>query len=250
MWVDCGGGAPLSRNLRANAAPRLDRRARAPNTEDLTGTAASALVEIRRRPSRSDPQRNAILERVDDCNALLCSSTMILSRPRPISLRLSGGSWRGPISQWRVRLSPTASSRWVWISTRRGASSAHRWGAGSVEPVSNGSGCNICRSALGGARSERERFDERLLPYGRLEDVDFQRTARGNRPDRAGRFVGNLTAMRDLDSTVLPGAVICPHAAYRRFSPRGAGIGGSCFPRDGWLACRARNAARSTKPPA
>lgn len=197
MWVDCGGGAPLSRNLRANAARRLDRRARAPNTEDLTGIAASALVEIRRRPSRSDPQRNAILERVDDCNALLCSSTMILSRPRPISLRLSGGSWRGPISQWRVRLSPTASSRWGF-GYRRGEAPPRRIDGAQARS----SPCRTVTAAtfavqLSAAREVKERSDERPLPYGRLEDVDFQRTARGNRPDRAVRFVGNLTAMRE-----------------------------------------------------
>lgn len=40
---------------------------------------------------------------------------------------------------------------------------------------------------LSAAREVKERLDERLLPYGRLEDVDFRRTARGNRPDRQAR---------------------------------------------------------------
>lgn len=153
----------------------------APTLDDVTGSLGRSPAELVLGPRGLTRQRNAILDRLDDCDAVQFFDDDFLPAPSylavverlfrtaPDIVVITGGviadGIKGPgfsIEEARRRLSAECD--------------VPAWDA--LEPVANGYGCNMALR-LSAVRAAQSRFDERLPLYGWMEDVDFCRSLAG-----------------------------------------------------------------------
>jgi GT2 family glycosyltransferase len=147
--------------------------------------------ELITSPSGLPRQRNAILDRVADCDALLFLDDDFLMAPRYVEATEAALlAWPDIVvtTGWTIAdgargpgYTPEAARALIRDNSQEGG----RQETGLMEtwPASHGYGCNMA-IRLAAARAHNVRFDERLPLYGWSEDVDYT-----HRLGRHGRIV-------------------------------------------------------------
>jgi GT2 family glycosyltransferase len=145
----------------------------APKADDI-GELAEAGVDIVIGPRGLTLQRNAIIERLDDCDIVqffdddfVPETTYLAEIERTFAAQPDIVMITGNVVADGI-LGPGFD---VAEARRKLADTPVR-GGDRLEPIKNGYGCNMA-ARLSAVRAAECRFDERLPLYGWLEDVDF-----------------------------------------------------------------------------
>lgn len=162
----------------------------APTRDDIPETLPNSLMEVIVGPRGLTRQRNAILERVDDCDVLQFFDDDFIPAATYLAAIEDGfAAWPDIVMATGKVVADGIIGPGLGIDEARHLLSVAPPTVGSVEPVANGYGCNMA-VRLSAVREVEGRFDERLPLYGWLEDVDFSRQLA-----RIGRIV-KLAAAR------------------------------------------------------
>lgn len=162
----------------------------APSEGDVAGVRARSL-EVVTGPRGLTRQRNAILDRVDDCDIVQFFDDDFIPAPTYLAEIEQGfRTWPDVVLATGTVIADGIIGPGLEIDEARQLLAASTMAARDpIEPVENAYGCNMA-VRLTAVRAAQCRFDERLPLYGWLEDVDFSRQLAG-----AGRIV-RLTAAR------------------------------------------------------
>lgn len=148
----------------------------APGANDV-GRAAEMLpgrVEVMHTASGLPLQRNAILDRVDDCDVLLfLDDDFLMSAGYVAATRAAFAAHPELVVTTGDLIDDGSRGPGISVEAARAmiAADAPR-GDSELEPAPHGYGCNMA-VRMGVARAQGERFDERLPLYAWSEDIDF-----------------------------------------------------------------------------
>jgi GT2 family glycosyltransferase len=133
-------------------------------------------VEVVIGPRGLTRQRNAIIERLGDCDVLLFFDDDFVPGTGYLAEveRAFAADPEIVMITGNVVADGIIGPGFDVAEARRRLAGVPAPGADGVEPVENGYGCNMA-VRLAAARAAECRFDERLPLYGWLEDVDFSR---------------------------------------------------------------------------
>jgi GT2 family glycosyltransferase len=159
--------------------------------EDVAGLAFGNAVEFVTAPSGLPRQRNAILDRVTDCDVVLFLDDDFLMAPHYVEATLAAFDHFPDIvvtTGWTIAdgargpgFTPDAARDLILANAQEPLSEKLK--INEVWPAAHGYGCNMA-IRLAPARANNTRFDERLPLYGWSEDVDYT-----HRLGRHGRIV-------------------------------------------------------------
>lgn len=159
--------------------------------EDVDGLDSRPDVEVLFAPSGLPKQRNAILDRIGDCDVVLFLDDDFLMAPGYVAATLAALQ-TDPEVVVTTGLTIADGARGPGYSPQEGrdliAGDPARTPNPAVETAYHGYGCNMALR-LAPVRDHDLRFDERLPLYGWSEDVDFT-----HRLGRYGRIVKVLGA--------------------------------------------------------
>ena len=148
----------------------------APTDDDVAGVSA-AHADLIVGPRGLTRQRNAIIDRLDDCDLLqffdddfVPATTYLAEIERAFAADPGVVMITGEVIADGI-IGPGFD---IADARRRLAASPTFGGSDALQPVENGYGCNMA-VRLAAVRAAQCRFDERLPLYGWLEDVDFSR---------------------------------------------------------------------------
>ncbi len=162
----------------------------APTRNDIPEIPPNFPIEVVVGPRGLTRQRNAILERVDDCDVLQFFDDDFIPAATYLAAIEDGFAvWPDIVMATGDVVADGIIGPGLDIDEARRLLADAAPGVGSVESVANGYGCNMAVRLLA-VREVKGRFDERLPLYGWLEDVDFSRQLAG-----VGRIV-RLAAAR------------------------------------------------------
>ena len=147
----------------------------APTADDVAGISADH-IDVIIGPRGLTRQRNAIIDRLDDCDLLqffdddfVPATTYLAEIERAFTADPGVAMITGEVIADGI-IGPGFD-----IAEARRRLAANAIGGGdALQPVENGYGCNMA-VRLAAVRAAQCRFDERLPLYGWLEDVDFSR---------------------------------------------------------------------------
>lgn len=160
----------------------------APTAEDVAGIRADQM-EVIIGPRGLTRQRNAILDRLDDCDILQFFDDDFIPAPTYLAeIERGFAAWPDVVMATGTVIADGIIGPGFDIAEARHLLAARSINSHDrLEPVENGYGCNMA-VRLAAVTALQCRFDERLPLYGWLEDVDFSRQLA-----RKGRIV-RLTA--------------------------------------------------------
>ena len=218
----------------------------APTSDDVSGTKASPPIEIVVGPRGLTRQRNAIIERIEDCDVLqFFDDDFIPAATYLAEIERGFAAWPDIVMATGDVVADGIIGPGLDIDEARRLLADIAPGASSVEPVANGYGCNMA-VRLSAVRKVKGRFDERLPLYGWLEDVDFSRQVA-----RIGRIV-KLAAARGVHLGVKQGRQSGVRLGYSQIAnPIYLSRKGTCpWPQALYIMSRnvAMNLARSLNP--
>jgi GT2 family glycosyltransferase len=146
----------------------------APTADDMAGVAPSRSIEIVVGPRGLTRQRNAIIERVEDCDLLqFFDDDFVPATTYLAEIEHAFVEWPDVVMVTGSVIADGIIGPGFDIDE-----ALHRLAVDvpscvdTVETVANGYGCNMA-ARLSAVRAAQYRFDENLPLYGWLEDVDF-----------------------------------------------------------------------------
>lgn len=218
----------------------------APTSNDIAGTGASPLIEIIVGPRGLTRQRNAILERVEDCDVLqFFDDDFIPAATYLAEIERGFAALPDVVMATGNLVADGIVGPGLDIDEARRLLADAAPGVGPIVPVANGYGCNMA-VRLSAVRKVKGRFDERLPLYGWLEDVDFSRQLA-----RIGRIV-KLAAARGVHLGIKQGRQSGVRLGYSQIAnPIYLSRKGTCpWPQALYIMSRnvAMNLARSLRP--
>ncbi|MEJ1977681.1 MAG: glycosyltransferase family 2 protein [Acetobacteraceae bacterium] len=147
----------------------------APGEADIAGLTDDVAAEILFAPAGLPRQRNAVLDRVGDCDAILFLDDDFLMSPDYVAETVSAfTSHPDIVVTTGTTIADGVKGPGIDVETARAmiAAASRRAADTGLDSAAHGYGCNMALR-LGPVRAHAIRFDERLPLYGWSEDVDY-----------------------------------------------------------------------------